>query len=179
MFDTMTMTKVVGAVCGSLLVFLLAGWAAEIIYHVGSEGGGHGEGEEIAQAYSIDTGAEDTGEAGGEVEAGPDFATVFASADAAEGEKVFGKCRACHKMDGTDGTGPHLNGVVGRAKAAVASFAYSENLAAMASDVWSPENLEAFLEDPRGYVPNTKMSFAGLPKVEDRANVIAYLASVP
>lgn len=172
MFDTMTMTKVTGAVCGSLLVYLFAAWGAESLYHVGASG--HG-GEEIAQAYTIDTGAEEaTTET---ADAGPDFATVFASADAAAGEKVFAKCKSCHKIDGNNATGPHLNGIVNKAKAASAGFAYSETLAGMAGDVWSPENLNNFLENPKGYVPGTKMSFAGLPKVEDRANVIAYLAT--
>jgi cytochrome c len=174
MFDTMTMTKVTGAVCGSLLVYLFAAWGAESLYHVGHEGHG-GEGEEIAQAYSIDTGAE---EASAEpAEEGPDFATIYAAADAAAGEKVFAKCKSCHKLDGADATGPHLNGVVDRPKASAAGFAYSEALAALTADAWSVENLNGFLENPKGYLPGTKMSFAGLPKVEDRANLIAYLAT--
>ena len=57
MFDTMTMTKATGAVCGSLLVYLFASWGAESLYHVGHDA--HGDGEEMAQAYSIDTGAEE------------------------------------------------------------------------------------------------------------------------
>ena len=171
MFDTMTITKGLGAVCGSLLVFMLFGWAGSSLYSMG--GGGHG-GEET-QSYVIEVaGAESEAPA---AEAGPDFATVFAAADAAKGEKVFAKCKACHKVDGNDGTGPHLNGVVGRAKAAAAGFGYSDALKAMASESWTPENLEAFLANPKGYMPGTKMAFAGLPKVEDRANVIAWLAT--
>jgi cytochrome c len=173
MFDTMTMTKVTGAVCGSLLVYLFSAWAAESLYHVGHSG--HGD-EEVAQAYSIDTGAEEA--ATETAEAGPDFATLFASADAAAGEKVFAKCKACHKLDGSDGTGPHLNGIVGKNKGVSDGYAYSDALAALTADVWSPENLDGFLENPKGYMPGTKMSFAGLPKVEDRANLIAYLATV-
>ena len=173
MFDTMTMTKTVGAVCGSLLVFLLVGWAGESMYHVGHKGG-HGEGEELAQAYSIDTGAE---EAPAEEAVEVDFATILASADAAAGEKVFAKCKSCHKLDGSDATGPHLNGIVNKNKGTSAGYAYSEALAALTADVWSPENLNGFLENPKGYMPGTKMSFAGLPKVEDRANLIAYLAT--
>lgn len=175
MFDTMTMTKTVGAVCGSLLVFLLGGWAAQSLYHVGSEG--HGEEGEIAQAYTIDTGAsEETTEA---ADAGPDFGTVFAAADAAAGEKVFAKCKSCHHVDGSNATGPHLNGVVNRAKASVGDFAYSDALKAMSADSWTPENMNGFLTNPKTYAPGTKMSFAGLPKIEDRANVIAYLATLP
>jgi len=172
MFDTMTLTKVTGAVCGSLLVYLLGAWAAESLYHTGAES----HGEEVAQAYSIDTGVEEASDA--PAEEGPDFATVFAAADAAAGEKVFAKCKSCHKIDGGQATGPHLNGVVDRPKASVAGFGYSDVLAGMAGDAWSPENLEAFLHNPKEYAPGTKMSFAGLPKVEDRANVIAYLATL-
>ncbi len=173
MFDTMTITKATGAVCGSLLVYLFAAWAGELLYHVGHDS--HG-GEEVAQAYSIDTGSE---EASTEVaEEGPDFATLYAAADVAAGEKVFAKCKACHKLDGTDGTGPHLNGIVDKLKASSDGFAYSDALVAMAGDTWTPDNLNGFLESPKGYAPGTKMSFAGLPKVDERANLIAYLASV-
>mgnify|MGYP005847760825 CR=1 FL=1 len=169
--DTMTLTKTVGALCAALLVFLLFGWASESLYHGGH--GGHGE-----QAYVIDTGEEDaaeTAEAGAE-EAVP-FAEVFAAADPGAGEALWRQCQACHKLDGTDGTGPHLNGVVDRPKASVAGFSYSETLAGMAGDTWTPENLNAFLENPRGYAPGTKMSYNGMRRVEDRANLIAYLAT--
>lgn len=175
MFDTMTMTKAVGAVCGSLLVFMLAGWAADGLYTVG--GGGHGAEGELAQAYTIDTGASEAPAEG--AEEGPDFATLLASADAAAGETVFRKCTACHKLDGSDGVGPHLNGVVDRPKGSIGGFAYSEAMLAVASESWTPENLNGFLQNPKGYMPGTKMAFAGLPKAEDRANVIAYLAANP
>ena len=171
MMDTMTLTKTVAALCGSLLVFLLFGWASETIYH-----GGHGKGAE--QAYSIDTGA-DEGAAEASAEEAVPFDVVFASADAAAGERLWRQCSACHKLDGTDGTGPHMNGVVGRQKAAVAGFTYSDALLAMAGEAWTPENLSAFLENPRGYAQGTKMSYNGMKDVEDRANLIAYLATIP
>ena len=172
MFDTMTVTKAGGALCGAFLIFLLGKWAAESLYN--TEPASHG-GEEVAQAYSIDTGAE-----GGDApaaEEGPDFATVFAAADAAAGEKVFGKCKACHKVDGSDGTGPHLNGVVGRAVASVAGFAYSDAMVEHAAEAptWDPAALAAFLANPKGVVPGTKMAFAGLKTPEEQANLIAYL----
>lgn len=165
MFDTMTFTKIVGSLCGALLIFLMGKWAAESLYHVG---GGHGE--EHASGFVI---AVEENDAPVE-EVTVDFATLMAAADADKGEKVWGKCRACHKLDGTDGTGPHLNGVVDRAVGSVAGFGYSGALSAVA-DVWTPENLDAFLENPRGYAPGTSMGFAGLPKAEDRVNLIAYL----
>lgn len=172
MFDTMTVTKVTGAVCGSLLVYLFVSWGAEALY---TEGESHA-GEEVAQAYTIDTGAE-TAEAPG-ADAGPAFGEVFAAADAVAGEKVFAKCKACHKVDGTNGTGPHLNGVVGRAAHAVADFAYSDGMKSV-DEPWTPEHMELFLANPKKVVPGTKMGFAGLPNIKDRANVIAYLATLP
>ncbi len=170
MLDTMTLTKALGAFCGSFLVFLMGSWAGETIY--GHHEAGHGE--EMVQAYSIEVAGAETAEA---VEEGPDFATLLASADAGAGEKVFGKCASCHKLNGEDGTGPHLNGVVDRAKASVAGYGYSDTLVAMAGDAWTPDNLNGFLENPKGYAPGTAMGFAGLGKAEDRANLIAYLAT--
>lgn len=169
MFDTMTLTKAGGALCGSLLVFLLGGWAAEALYSTG--GGGHG-GESV-QGYVIDTGATEAGP----VEEGPSFAELYAAADAGAGERAFSKCRACHKLDGTDGTGPHLDGVVDRVKASAAGFGYSDALKGMGDTAWTPENLNTFLTNPRAYAPGNKMSFAGLPKAEERANLIAFLAT--
>ncbi|PTX54870.1 cytochrome c [Litoreibacter ponti] len=170
MFDTMTLTKALGAVCGSLLVFLLGSWAAETIYH-----GGGGHGEEKQQAYVIEVEGGDEVE---EVEEEVDFAAVFETADAGKGERVFNKCRACHKLeDGANGTGPHLYGVVGREIAAVDGFGYSDTLSGK-DQAWTPENLNGFLEAPREWAPGTTMGFAGLNKVEDRANLIAYLDSI-
>ncbi len=170
MFDTMTLTKALGSFCASLLVFLLAGWAASAIYYTG---GGHGEHAE-EQAYAIDTGEAEVAEV---AEEGPPLEELLAAADVGAGERVFAKCAACHKVDGTDGTGPHVNGVVGRQKASVPGFGYSEVLVSMQGDAWTPENLDAFLENPRGYAPGTKMSFAGLARPEERANLIAWLAT--
>lgn len=172
MFDTMTVTKAGGALCGALLIFLLGKWAAESLYHTAAVA--HGD-EEVAQAYTIDTGAAEGGDTG--ASDGPDFATLFASADASAGEKAFGKCKACHKLDGNNGTGPHLDGVVNRSVASVAGFGYSDAMTALGGE-WTPEVLDSFLENPKGALPGTKMTFAGLKKPEDRVNLIAYLQSI-
>ncbi|NIZ11510.1 cytochrome c family protein [Pseudooceanicola sp. HF7] len=172
MFDTMTITKVVGGLCGTLLVFLLGNWAADLLYET-SASAGHGGEEAAVQGYLIETASEGAAVA----EEGPSFEEVFAAADAGAGERVFNKCKACHKVDGSNGTGPHLDGVVNRAVDAVAGFSYSGALEEH-FDVWTPENLNAFLESPRSAAPGTKMTFNGLPKVEDRANLIAYLESI-
>ncbi len=173
MFDTMTLTKVVGGVCGALLIFLFGGWIADTIYGFGDKG----HEEDRVLAYSIE-GAETDVEVVVEVVAEPEFAVIFASADATVGEAVFGKCKSCHGMDGKDKTGPHLNGVVGRDHGAAEGFKYSDALMARKGTPWSEEEIYNFLKNPKEWLPGTKMSFAGLAKPEDRANVVAYLASV-
>ncbi len=171
MLDTMTFTKIIGGFCGALLLFLLGNWAAELIYH-----GGEGHGEKHAEGYAIEV--ETSGTETAMVEEGPSFAEVYAMADASKGEKVFGKCKACHKLeDGANGTGPHLWNVVDREVSVVEGYRYSGALVKVAQ-VWSPENLDGFLKKPKSYAPGTKMGFAGLKKPEDRANLIAYLATI-
>jgi len=170
MFDTMTFTKIMGGLCGSLLVFLLGAWVSETVYH-----GAGGHGDDHQQAYVIDTGVEEAEE---EVAVEVDLAALLASADTGDGEKVFRKCSACHKVeDGENGAGPHLYGIVGRDVGAIDGFNYSGALSEAAA-VWGQEELFAFLEDPKGYAPGTSMSFRGLDKPEDRANLIAWLESV-
>ncbi|QZD87333.1 c-type cytochrome [Qipengyuania psychrotolerans] len=119
------------------------------------------------------------GEEVGAEESGPDLGTVLASADAAAGEKVFAKCTACHTIDqgGANGIGPNLYGVMGTPIGAhAAGFAYSSALSDKGGE-WSWENMNAWLTSPRGFANGTKMSFAGLSKPEDRANVMEFMAT--
>ena len=161
--STMEVTKFVGAICGSLLIFLLFQTAAHAIFNTESE----------TVAFEVE-GAETGGAGGEEAAEDVDVAGLMAAADAAKGETVFKKCAACHKLDGGSAVGPHLDGVVGRPVAGVEGFAYSSGMTAHGGE-WTPEELFAFLANPKKDVPGTKMSFVGLPKPEDRANVIAFL----
>ena len=155
----------VGTIIGSLLFFLLLGFFSELVF-VGS---GAEEHEVLAFAIEIEE------EAGEVEEAAVDFAALVAAADPAKGQKLFGKCKACHKLtDGANGVGPFLWGVVGRPIGGVAGFKYSDGMANHGGD-WSLDNLLGFLEAPKTWSPGTKMAFRGLPKIEDRINVIVYL----
>lgn len=174
MFDTMTVTKAGGALCGSLLVFLLANWAGSALYSTTIDS----HGDEVVQAFIIDTGKDDDDDADDDDADELDFAALVEAGDADAGQKVFGKCKACHKVDGGNATGPHLDGVIDRAKGSVDGFKYSTPMAGLTDEAWTIEDLDAFLLNPKGEVPGTKMSFAGLPKVQDRANVIKYLIEV-
>ena len=166
MFDTMTFTKIAASLCGALLVLLLGKWAADELYHAGGHGG--------EQSYVIDTGAEVSDEEVVEVA----FADVFAVADADAGARVFRQCSACHKLEaGANGVGPYLHGVVGRDVGVAEGYAAYSGALTEVADVWTPENLNGFLENPRSYAPGTSMAYNGLRDVEDRANLIAYIQS--
>lgn len=95
---------------------------------------------------------------------------------AAAGEKLFAKCQSCHTINagGANGIGPNLHGTMGKAVASHAGFAYSAELKAHGGN-WDWDTMNAWLKNPKAYVPGTKMSFAGLSKIEDRAALAAYL----
>ena len=96
-----------------------------------------------------------------------------------DGEGVFKKCRACHQVGegAVNRSGPQLNGLIGRTIGSVEGFGYSNvfNDANAAGQVWTEEILSAFLENPKGVMSGTKMSFAGLRSADDRAALLAYL----
>ncbi len=100
---------------------------------------------------------------------------AVAEGDAAKGEKVFKKCKTCHTFDpGKKKIGPHLKGVVGRKAGAVEGYKYSKAMAA-ADITWDEASLDQFLTKPKKFLKGTKMSFAGLKKEAQRADLIAYL----
>jgi cytochrome c len=107
----------------------------------------------------------------------PPVAPLLAKADLAAGEQVAKKCTQCHTFakGGKSGVGPNLWGVVGNHGAHLEGFAYSKAMAERHDKQWDYESLNKFLANPKGVVPGTKMAFPGLPKAEDRANVIAWL----
>jgi len=105
------------------------------------------------------------------------IAFYLASADSAKGEQVFKKCAACHNADkgGPNALGPNLWGVLGEGVGKGAhGFAFSDALASKGG-TWDWQNLSDWLHNPKKFAPGTKMTFAGLSKPEDRANVIAFL----
>lgn len=99
--------------------------------------------------------------------------------DAAKGEKIFQKCHICHDVGPTAKikVGPILNDVIGRKAGTLAGFQYSPAMkeAGEKGLAWSEESIDKYLTNPREFVPKNKMAFVGLPKPEDRADVIAYL----
>jgi cytochrome c2 len=110
---------------------------------------------------------------------------VQAAADPAlieAGQGAFRQCSSCHEVgaNARDRTGPNLNGILGRAIGSVDGFRYSNVFqdAAEAGDVWTADAIAAFLIDPRGAMPGTKMAFRGVRNEEDIAAIIAYIESM-
>jgi len=98
-----------------------------------------------------------------------------ADGDPEKGKKVFAKCMACHTLEaGKNKVGPSLHGIIGRKAGQVEGFTYSD---AMKNSglTWDEATLDTYLTAPKKEVPGNKMAFPGLPKPDDRANVIAYL----
>jgi cytochrome c len=103
---------------------------------------------------------------------------AFAAGDPAAGKVVFAKCGICHSADaGVNKIGPSLHGIVGRQSATIPNFSYSPAMQ-NAHKVWTEEQLDVYITDPRATVPNTKMIFPGIKSETDRQNLIAYLATL-
>jgi cytochrome c len=102
--------------------------------------------------------------------------TARADGDAARGEKRFGDCAACHKLEaGANNVGPSLHGIFGRKAGEIADFRYSPAIKRSAI-VWTPETIDKFITDPQAMVPGNRMPYAGMASAADRADLIAYLA---
>ncbi|MDK4705314.1 MULTISPECIES: cytochrome c family protein [unclassified Rhizobium] len=123
------------------------------------------------------------GDKGAAAKAETPIAQLLQKADAKVGETIFKKCQACHSGEkgGPNKVGPDLWGIVDRPVAEHEGFAYSAGMKDFSkggSEKWTYDHLYHFLAAPKKFVAGTAMGFAGLPKEEDRANVIAYLRTL-
>jgi cytochrome c len=106
---------------------------------------------------------------------GSGISYAVSAGDPGHGKQIFAKCQACHSLEaGVNKVGPSLHGLIGRPSATGASYAYSDAMK-NAHVNWTPDVLDQYLTNPKKMVPGTKMTFPGLPKEQDRADVIAYL----
>jgi len=173
--DSFEFNKMAGAVLGTaLVVFGLKSLAGFVYDSPLPEKPGFAI--EVAEAG---TGTEQPAD-GGEQPAAESLGAMLAKADAAKGQAVAKACQACHDLTkgGPNKVGPNLWGIVMRKHAAHEGFSYSEAMTAKAGDDWTYEALDAFIKKPSDAVPGTKMGFGGIKKDGDRANLLAYLATL-
>jgi cytochrome c len=167
--------KVIAAVLTAGVAALGSGFVSELVFK------DHESEEHAYQIATVGVAEQPTSEAAAdsasEAPAGQNLGTLIAAADPGAGEKVAGKCKACHTFDdgGANRIGPNLYGIVGRQIAGHDGFSYSDALQAKAGETWSYEGLDGFLASPKTWAPGTKMSFAGIKSPEDRAALLAYL----
>jgi cytochrome c len=177
--DSFEFNKIAGAILGTALGVMALSIVSEIIFQ---PAGAEQQGYVVA---GIEPG-------GGEAEAGgpppppsdvPPIEVRLATADAAAGETSTGKCKACHTFgqgDAAKKPGPNLFGVVGGPVAHLEGFNYSAAIKEKRDEgmTWTFANLDQFLLAPKAFIPGTAMTFAGLKRPDERANVIAYLRTL-
>ena len=108
------------------------------------------------------------------------IAAAMANANPQKGQQVAKVCLQCHTFEkgGANKIGPNLFGIMAVNIAAVPGYQFSQALAAHKGEKWDPEKLNVWLFRPQDFAKGTKMSFPGLPKVQDRADVVAYMESL-
>jgi cytochrome c len=177
--DLWTFNKLAGAILASLLVIVGANTAVEVLYPTGGPGEFtvvEVEGEDETQTADM---TETDATSDQQAEAEKPLPVLLAAADPQAGQKTWRQCSACHVNEegGPNRVGPNLYGVVGREVASVDGFGYSNALEEYGGE-WTYERLDCFLENPSGCVKGTSMGYAGIKKPADRADMIAYLASL-
>jgi cytochrome c len=167
--DSFELNKILGAVLGTCLFLLALNIGAGAVFAP----------QKPAKAgYEVAVTEHKPGEPAAAPAADEPIGKLLASASVEKGEASAKKCAACHTFakGEPNRVGPNLYGVVGRARAST-GFNYSAAMKAKSGN-WSVDDLNAFLANPKGFVPGTSMGFVGLPRGSERADVIAYLNSL-
>lgn len=168
--NSFELNKILGALLGCCLVLLALNITAGALFSPHKP-------EKPGFAIAV---KEHAGEsAGGPKEPSQPIETLLASASSEKGQATAKQCAACHTFEkgGPNRVGPNLWNIVGRKKASEQGFNYSAAMKAKGGE-WSYEELSHFIANPRGAVPGTNMTFAGLPRDGQRADVIAYLRTL-
>jgi cytochrome c len=169
--DSFEWNKIAGAVLGTLLFVMVVRIGGEALYHV----------EKPAKpGYAVEGVVEDHAGTSGPVKPAeepiPDFAAVIPAANVAAGEQIATRCVQCHTWNkgGPNKIGPNLFGIIGRVRATHAGFAYSPAMQKK-TGAWTYEDIFRYIHQPAKFIPGNKMAFAGVPKLQDRINLIAFM----
>jgi cytochrome c len=166
--DSFEMNKILGAILGTALIVVALNIASGAIFAPEKPAK---PGYDIVVPKAA-TGTQEQAPAPKD----PPVAQVLATADPKRGEDSAKVCQACHTFEkgGATKVGPNLWGVVGRMRASMPGFDYSNGMKSMGG-TWTVDDLYQFLAKPQAFVEGTKMTFGGLPRPQTRADVIAYL----
>ena len=165
------MNKIIVSIVFAVILIIGINKIADSIYYVEKP---------EKSAYQVDSvttvASSTTSETSSENSADENIMALFASASAADGAKIFSKCKACHSITkgGGNKIGPALWGVLGRKAGSLPDYKYSKAMIAYGKS-WSFEEMNGFLTKPKEWVKGTKMSYAGLKNAKERAALILYM----
>jgi len=167
------MNKVLGALLGAMILAMVSGIVANLLVHP----------TQLAKPVYQVAGVKEEPKAEAAQPAGPEpVGPLLAAASAENGKAIANKlCIACHTFDKGQANriGPNLYGVFDEPVATGhEGYAFSSALQSHQKEKWDPEELNLWLANPGGFAHGTKMTFVGLPKAKDRADIIAYLDSL-
>lgn len=171
MSSSLEFNKIAGAVLMTGLVALGVSDLSKVLVHSEAP-------EKVAYPLPEGSGGDEgaAAAAGDKAAEGPSLGALLAQGSAEKGLKVFKKCVACHTYDdgGKTKQGPNLFSILDRKVAGVEGFKYSKGMAALGGN-WTYEQLDAFLKKPKALISDTKMSFGGIKKPQQRADLILFL----
>ena len=164
--------KILASIIVAIIIFVIIGLVGNLVVKINYD-------EPQITAYKIDipeTSADSSTQTSTNDKMVESISLLLAGASLEQGEKIFKKCVACHsyKKGGKSKIGPNLWDLINRQKASVSGFAYSKALSDYGGK-WTFEELNEFLYKPKEYISGTKMNFAGLKDVGDRADLILWL----
>lgn len=165
------LNKIVASILLASLIAMLIGMVANILYKPTLNPAYRG--------YSVATTGHSATPEQGVVEVVVDIEALIKTANAEAGREAIKKCISCHSFDkgGANKVGPNLWNIAGKEKASTVGYKYSSALTALGGK-WDDADLFHFLQKPAKYAPGTKMTFAGISKPEDIANIIAFLKQI-
>jgi cytochrome c len=167
--DSFELNKILGAILGTCLFLIALNIAAGALFSAPKP---------AKPGYEIAVTEQPAGGAAATAAPQEPIEKLLASASTEKGENSAKKCQACHTFNKGEPNrvGPNLYGVVGRDRASTPGFNYSAAMKAKGGK-WTIEELNAFLANPRGSIPGTSMTFQGLPRGSERADIIVFLNS--